>query len=56
MRTERDHSIAYPLPVGSSAFGLRPSAGFSGIAYRLAHITAPRIGVVSLIAALFYFL
>ena len=55
MRTDRDPSSAYPVPAGSVVFGVWPHAG-SGIAYRLAKFTAPRHGVVVLIATLFYFL
>lgn len=56
MRTDRDHSSAYQVPAGLDVFGVWPHAGFSGIAYRLAKFTAPRSGVVALIAAMFYFL
>jgi hypothetical protein len=55
MRTDRDPSSAYPVPAGSIVLGVWPHAG-SGIAYRLAKLTAPRSGVVALIAAMFYFL
>ena len=56
MRADRDHSSAYRVPVGSIVFGVWPQAGFSGIAYRLAKLTAPRSGVVALVAAMFYLL
>jgi len=56
MRTGRDHSSAYQIPSGSIDFGVWPQAGFSGIAYRLAKLTAPRSGVVALVAAMFYLL
>ena len=55
MRADRDPSSAYPVPAGSIVFGVWPHAGLSGIAYRLAKLTAPRSGVVALIAAMFYF-
>ncbi|MET3925287.1 hypothetical protein ABIE28_001396 [Devosia sp. 2618] len=54
MRADRDHSSAYPVPAGSVVFGVWPHAGFSGIAYRLAKFTAPRSGVIALMAAMFY--
>lgn len=55
MRADRDLSSAYRVSaLGSSVFGVWPYAGFSGIAYRLAKLTAPRSGVVALVAALFY--
>ena len=55
MRTDRDHSSAYQVPAGSSVFGVWPHAGL-GIAYRLAKLTAPRSGVLALVAAMFYLL
>jgi hypothetical protein len=56
MRADRDHSSAYQVPAGSDVFGVWPQAGFSGIAYRLAKLTAPRSGVLAAVAAMFYFL
>ena len=56
MRADRDHSSAYQVPAGSVASGVWPQAGFSGIAYRLAKLTAPRSGVLAAVAAVFYFL
>ena len=56
MRTDRDHSSAYQVSAGSVLSGVWPQAGFSGIAYRLAKLTAPRSGVVALVAAMFYLL
>jgi hypothetical protein len=56
MRADRDPSFAYPVPAGSIVFGVWPHAGFTGIAYRLAMLTAPRSGVVVLVAAMFYLL
>jgi len=56
MRADRDHSFAYQVPAGSVVFGVWPHAGFSGIAYRLAKLTAPRSGVLALVAAMFYLL
>ena len=56
MRADRDPSFAYPVPAGSIVFGVWPPAGLTGIAYRLAKLTAPRSGVVALVAAMFYFL
>lgn len=53
MRADREPSSAYPVPGGSTAFGVWPQAG-SGFAYRLAKLAAPRYGVVALMAALFY--
>jgi hypothetical protein len=55
MRADRDPSSAYPVPAGSLVFGVWPHAG-SGLAYRLAKLTAPRYGVVALVAAMFYLL
>lgn len=56
MRADRDPSSAYPISAGSAVFGVWPHAGFTGIAYRLAKFTAPRSGVVALVAAMFYLL
>ena len=56
MRTIRDHSSAYQVSAGSVSFGVWPQAGLTGIAYRLAKLTAPRFGVVALVAAMFYLL
>ncbi|SFC63069.1 hypothetical protein SAMN04488059_1089 [Devosia psychrophila] len=55
MRADRDPSSAYPISAGSIVFGVWPHAG-SGIAYRLAKFTAPRYGVIALVATMFYFL
>jgi hypothetical protein len=54
MRTDRDPRSAYQVSAGSVTIGVWPQAGFSGIAYRLAKLTAPRSGVVALVAAMFY--
>jgi len=56
MRADRDHRSAYPVRAGSNLLGVWPQAGFSGIAYRLANLAAPRFGVLALVSALFYFL
>ena len=56
MRTDRDPRSAYQVSAGSVATGVWPQAGFSGIAYRLAKLTAPRAGVLALVATMFYFL
>ena len=53
MQADRETSSAYPVILGLSLD--RPSAGFSGIAYRLANLAAPRSGLVVLVSALFYF-
>jgi hypothetical protein len=54
MRADRDLSFAYQVSAASSAFGVWPHAGFSGIAYRLAKFSAPRSGVLALMTAMFY--
>jgi hypothetical protein len=56
MRTDRDPRSAYQVSAGSVVFGVWPQAGFTSIAYRLAKLTAPRSGVLALVAAMFYFL
>lgn len=56
MQADRETCSAYPVPLGLSRRLDRPFAGFSGIAYRLAKLTAPRSGVVALVAAMFYLL
>ena len=54
MRAVRDLRSAYQVPAGSVANGVWPQAGFSGIAYRLAKLSVPRIGALLLVSAFFY--
>jgi hypothetical protein len=54
MRAQRDCRIAYQaVQAGSVSVDVWPYAG-SGIAYRLANMSAPRWGVLTLVSALFY--
>ena len=54
MRADRNRRSAFRVPIGSVAIGVWPQAGFSGIAYRLAKLTAPRFGALFVASALFY--
>lgn len=55
MRADRNPSFAYQVSTGSDAIGVWPHAGISGIAYRLAKLSVPRIGALLFVSALFYF-
>jgi hypothetical protein len=55
MRADRDLSIAYPISASSSVYGVWPQAGLTGTAYRLAKLTAPRFGVLLMLAGVFFF-
>jgi len=55
MQADRETCSAYPVPLGLSRRLDRPFAGFSGIAYRLADLAAPRLGLLFCVSALFYF-
>ena len=54
MRAVRDLRSAYQNPAGSVSIGVWPQAGFSGIAYRLAKLSVPRIGAILFVSTLFY--
>ena len=56
MRAERDRVLAYHMaPIGSSSSDMWLQAGFSSIAYRLAHLSVHRVFAVLLATAIFYF-
>lgn len=56
MRAERDRVLAYQMaPIGSSPSDTWSQAGFSSIAYRLAHLSVHRVFAVLLATAVFYF-
>ena len=55
MRAVRNTSAAYQFRPAVDSLGVWPQAGFSGIAYRLAKLSAPRFGVLAALSAVFYF-
>jgi hypothetical protein len=56
MRAARDHSIAYQTaPFGSPLSDTWKQAGIFSFAYRLAHLSMPRLGALTLVSAFFYF-
>jgi hypothetical protein len=56
MRAERDSHFAYQsTPIGLVPSDMWPQAGFSSIAYRLAHLSFHRFFAVILASAVFYF-
>ena len=55
MRAARDHSIAYQTaPFGSPLSDTWKQAGIFSFAYRLAHLSMPRLGALTLVSAFFY--
>lgn len=55
MRAETGSSSAYSVTLESSAFAsVSPQAGLFSIAYRLAALSVPRLGVLMTLSAIFY--
>lgn len=55
MRAETGSSSAYSVTLESSAFAsVSPQAGLFSIAYRLAALSVPRLGVLVTLSAIFY--